>query len=157
MNKLKLVDTAALNPAETDTTLVDYWRRKFDTLQDESTPATIRSLRSQLRSIQEITDDPDQDQAETLRRILIHVGLGLAVSKQAETVISRARSTDGHPIRCTVSFSATVEVVAETKRAACEVASEYGEIACGCIDAMPLMDRGDIVFRKTILHGVVAE
>lgn len=58
--------------------LEDYWRMKYDALQNDSTPATIRSLRSQLQSIKEIATEADED---ALERILLHCRVGLEISR----------------------------------------------------------------------------
>jgi hypothetical protein len=77
MNNLRMV-TAADPSAEQDAD--SYWRGKYLALQDESIPATIRSLRAQLLSIKQVVEE-ETDAEEMQRRILIHVRLGLTVSK----------------------------------------------------------------------------
>jgi hypothetical protein len=76
-----MTDLRMVTANEEASTLAAYWQAKYRALQDESTPATIRSLRTQLQSIAEILKE-DGEAEDRLKRIAVHAAVGLTVSKQ---------------------------------------------------------------------------
>jgi hypothetical protein len=60
----------------TDKMLASYWRAKYDTLRNESTPALIRSLRSQLQTCKRLAQEAEPD---ALAMIVFHADLGLSL------------------------------------------------------------------------------
>lgn len=60
----------------TDKMLAAYWRKKYDDLCDESTPALIRSLRSQLMTCKRLAQEAEPD---ALQMIVFHANLGLGL------------------------------------------------------------------------------
>lgn len=62
-----------------DKVLAAYWRRKYDELRDESTPALIRSLRSQLQTCKRLAQEAEPD---ALKMIAFHAELGLSISRK---------------------------------------------------------------------------
>lgn len=59
-----------------DKILASYWRKKYDDLRDESTPALIRSLRSQLQTCKRLAQEAEPD---ALKMIAVHAEIGLAL------------------------------------------------------------------------------
>lgn len=58
----------------TDKVLAAYWRKKYDDLRDESTPALVRSLRSQLQTCKRLAQEAEPD---ALKMIAFHAQVGL--------------------------------------------------------------------------------
>jgi len=61
-----------------DKVLAAYWRRKYDDLRDESTPALIRSLRSQLQTCKRLAQEAEPD---ALQMIVVHAQIGLNLKR----------------------------------------------------------------------------
>jgi len=69
----------------TEDPLVAYWRNKHREAQNEPTSTLVRSLRSQLRTIERLATDSHEDPTDALRSIAVHARIALGI-KLPQTV-----------------------------------------------------------------------